>query len=143
MMRVLLIGATGAFGERLARGLTQIPALDVVLTSRSPTRAQTLVDALRPRARCAAIAALAFTRTQDDARTFETLRPWLVIDASGPFQSAGYGTARAAIEAGMDGAAGPLRCEGCQRPAFLSLAASNIVIAAPRPSGPRMASRRK
>ncbi len=100
MRRVLLVGATGAFGERLTRGLTQLPALDVILTSRSLTRAQTLVDALRPCARCAAITALAFTRTQDDARTFETLRPWLVIDASGPFQSAGYGTARAAIEAG-------------------------------------------
>ena len=100
MRRVLLVGATGAFGERLARGLTQVPALDVILTSRSLTRAQALVDALRPCARCAAITALAFTRTQDDARTFETLRPWLVIDASGPFQSAGYGTARAAIKAG-------------------------------------------
>lgn len=100
MRRVLLIGATGAFGERLARGLTQVPALDVILTSRSLTRAQALVDALRPCARCAAITALAFTRTQNEARAFETQRPWLVIDASGPFQSAGYGTARAAIEAG-------------------------------------------
>lgn len=100
MTRVLLIGATGAFGERLARGLTRISALDVILTSRSLTRAQALVEALLPHARCAAIKARAFTRTQDDAGTFAALRPWLVIDASGPFQAAGYGTARAAIEAG-------------------------------------------
>ncbi len=40
MPRILLIGATGMFGSRLARMLAQIPGIDLVVTSRQLAKAE-------------------------------------------------------------------------------------------------------
>lgn len=100
MKRVLLIGATGEFGSRLARHLARIPQIDLVLTSRSLARAQAAARDVAATTGCSRVTGLAFERAQGIASTLLAIGPWLVIDASGPFQGADYTTARAAIEAG-------------------------------------------
>ena len=88
--RVVLIGATGVFGRHLAGHLARMGGIDLVGTSRSFDKAAAL-KVCTPYAldhRAGLAAALA------------ALEPWLVIDASGPFQSAGHDVPRAALEAG-------------------------------------------
>lgn len=101
MPRVMLIGATGTFGRRLARALAGIGGLDLIVTSRSLARSQTLKEALGAHTAAGTeLRAERFEHGPDSATRFAALRPWLVIDASGPFQTASYAGARAAIEAG-------------------------------------------
>jgi hypothetical protein len=93
-----LIGSTGFFGQRLARRLVSLDGVALFLTSRREARATALADALGGGGR---ITPLAFAR--NDAASIErlvSLAPWLVIDASGPFQVASYDLARAVIGAG-------------------------------------------
>ncbi|WP_339085747.1 DUF4166 domain-containing protein [Hyphomicrobium sp. ghe19] len=95
LRRIVLIGATGFFGRRLARRLATIPDVALVLTSRSEERARDFAKTLEGGEH---ITPFSFER--DDASSVArlgSLSPWLVIDASGPFQSASYDLARAAI----------------------------------------------
>ncbi|SFV36750.1 SDR family oxidoreductase [Hyphomicrobium facile] len=95
LRRIVLIGATGFFGRRLARRLATIPDVALTLTSRSEERARDFAKTLEGGEH---ITPFSFDR--DDASSVTrlgSLSPWLVIDASGPFQSAGYDLARAAI----------------------------------------------
>ena len=91
--RIVLIGATGIFGRELARGLATIEAASLLLTSRALARAQAVAGPLRAEA-------AAFDKGDDAAAFFARWKPWLVIDASGPFQGADYTFARAAIASG-------------------------------------------
>ena len=93
MKRVLVIGATGVFGERLARHLAAHHPFALTLTSRSHGRVGPLAHEL------GAQAAALDTRRGLDA-VLRTVRPWAVVDCSGPFQSASHAVARAAIGAG-------------------------------------------
>jgi Domain of unknown function (DUF4166) len=98
LRRIVLIGATGFFGRRLAQRLAAIDGVELALTSRSEERAQAVAKALGGGAKVTA-----FVFDRDDASSFarlKSLSPWLVIDASGPFQSASYDLARAAIGLG-------------------------------------------
>ena len=101
LRRIVLIGATGFFGRRLAEQLVAIEGIILVVTSRSENRAAGLAETLAVAHPKAAITGIAFER--DDMAHIDRLAallPWLVIDASGPFQSAGYGLARASLEMG-------------------------------------------
>ncbi|MBS0238989.1 MAG: DUF4166 domain-containing protein [Proteobacteria bacterium] len=98
LRRIVLIGATGFFGQRLARRLATIKGVELTLTSRSEERAKALTQKLEGGARCTP-----FAFDRDDPSSMARLRllsPWLVIDASGPFQSANFNLARAAIGLG-------------------------------------------
>lgn len=98
---ILLIGATGMFGSRLARMLAQMPGIELIVTSRSGDRAKALARTLRQDAsRACRISGLSFTHGQAAEATFADAKPWLVIDAAGPFQHASYNTAKAALTAG-------------------------------------------
>lgn len=97
--RVLLIGGTGVFGRRLARHLATFDDLDLILTSRDAEKAQALAGSLRP-ARGTRIFGIGLDHRHGLAGQLAEIAPWLVIDASGPFQGAGYGVPRAALEAG-------------------------------------------
>jgi len=88
--RVLLLGGYGGFGGRIARRVAEA-GWEVLVAGRSLDRAK------------------AFCRGKEGMRAvpagplpevLATERPFAVIDAAGPFQSAGYGVAAAAIEAG-------------------------------------------
>ena len=98
LRRIVLIGATGFFGRRLAQRLTAIEGVELVLTSRSEERARVIANTLGGGAN---ISAFAFDRDDPSSvARLKMLSPWLVIDASGPFQSASYDLARAAIGLG-------------------------------------------
>lgn len=93
--RVLLVGATGVFGSRLAAMLARVPDLHLILAARRPEPLQALQDRLRTVGADVEIVVL-------DRRyaNLDSLRPWLVVDAAGPFQGADYSLALAAVRAG-------------------------------------------
>ena len=94
--RVVLIGATGAFGRRLAELLAAWPEITLVLAARREAPLQALAAELA--ARGARLEVAAFDRTHPDA--LAGLAPWAVVDAAGPFQDSDYALARAAVAAG-------------------------------------------
>lgn len=107
--RVVVIGGTGTFGERLVRGLAceaavrepafDTPAFDVVIAARGLARAEALAAVLRDegftRVSAARLDAAALTPGQ-----LRALDAWAVVDASGPFIAGRWGAARAAVGAG-------------------------------------------
>jgi hypothetical protein len=94
--RVLLVGATGAFGRRLAVLLSTWPDLTLILAARREGPLQALAADL---AGCAARLEVAgFDRTAPDGLL--ALAPWAVVDAAGPFQGGDLALPRAAIAAG-------------------------------------------
>ncbi len=89
--RVILIGATGAFGVRLARLLAPWPDIELVLAARREAPLQALAAEL----------ACDWARfDREHPETLELLRPWAVVDAAGPFQTSDLRLARAAVAAG-------------------------------------------
>jgi saccharopine dehydrogenase-like NADP-dependent oxidoreductase len=97
---VLLVGATGAFGERLAEGLIR-SGIAVIGVARDKTRLDVLARRLGP-----TLAIEQLDRTRIDKACLQALRArwpglFAVADASGPFQTSDYGLPRAAIGAGL------------------------------------------
>lgn len=90
---ILLVGATGAFGTRLAR-LLAARDVDLVLAARRPGPLQALAAELRGPAR---IAVAVLDRRAPDLAGFA---PWAVVDAAGPFQTSDLALPRAAIAIG-------------------------------------------
>ena len=101
LRRIVLIGATGFFGRRLAERLAAIGGVELIATSRSQQRANAIARELGASHPNARIGAIAFDRDRPaDIERLRALSPWLVIDASGPFQSASYDLARATLDLG-------------------------------------------
>lgn len=96
MKRVVLIGATGVFGQRLARHLSRMEGLDLVLTSRSAGKAEALAQELAAET-SVPISGAGLDRDKELVASLAALKPWLVIDASGPFQQQGYEVPTAAL----------------------------------------------
>jgi saccharopine dehydrogenase-like NADP-dependent oxidoreductase len=96
---ILLIGATGVFGSRLAQGLTSIEGCALTLTSRDAAPSERFAAQLRSEARGAQIDAMAFDTSKDLSRLAQ-IKPWLVVDASGPFQGGNFRLAQASLAAG-------------------------------------------
>lgn len=97
--RIMLIGATGAFGSRLAAMLARLSGITLIVTSRSKNKARALAQRLGTSANCR-IEGEVFHHGGGVEARLRRLRPWLVIDASGPFQNANYDTPRAALAEG-------------------------------------------
>ena len=96
-----MIGGYGTFGGRLVQLLADEPRLRLIVAGRSLSAAQ----AFCRMASKASLDAVAFDRAGDIPAALSRLRPDIVVDASGPFQSYGsdpYRVARAALEAGAD-----------------------------------------
>jgi len=91
--RILLVGATGAFGTRLARMLSGWD-VDLILAARRTAPLEALKAELQGPAR---IEVAAFDRA---APAMLPLRLWAVVDAAGPFQTSDLKLAKAAIAAG-------------------------------------------
>jgi saccharopine dehydrogenase-like NADP-dependent oxidoreductase len=97
---VLVVGATGAFGERLAEGLIR-SGIAVIGAARNTARLDALARRLGPR-----FAVEPLDRSTIDAARLQELRArwpglFAVADASGPFQTSDYRLPRAAIGAGL------------------------------------------
>lgn len=97
--RVLLIGGTGVFGRRLAAHLARIAGIDLLITSRDENKARQIASGVDT-APETTIGGIGFDHRHDLDAQLRALSPWLVIDASGPFQHAGYEVPRAALTAG-------------------------------------------
>ena len=96
MTAVLLIGAGGVFGSRLAQGLAR-DGFEVVCAGRDLARAEGVAAHLRDAGgRARAVALDARTLTPDALRA---MGADIVVDAAGPFQNAAPTVARAAIAA--------------------------------------------
>lgn len=95
MARILLLGATGLFGGLLARQLAQREGVALILAGRRRAPLEALA---------ADIGAEAHQMDRaDPVATLRALKPFAVIDCSGPFQTYGaapYGFAEAALAAG-------------------------------------------
>ena len=99
--RVLVVGATGAFGERLAIGLAR-SRFPLVLVARGGGRLDALAGVLRSMG--AEVATLALDRAALDGARLQALKAaspdlFAVVDAAGPFQGAAPTVPRAAIAA--------------------------------------------
>jgi saccharopine dehydrogenase-like NADP-dependent oxidoreductase len=97
---VLLVGASGAFGERLAEGLLR-SGIAVIGAARNTARLDALARRLGPR-----FAVEPLDRSSIDVTRLQELRArwpglFAVADASGPFQASDYRLPRAAIGAGL------------------------------------------
>ena len=120
--RVVLVGATGSFGERLAELLARDSRFELVLAARRPEPLQALA---------ARLGAEAVVFDRRSPLGLKTMDPWAVVDAAGPFQTSDLGLAEAAIGCGAhyldlaDGREFVARC-----PAALDAAARRAGVAA-------------
>ena len=99
-LRVLIIGGYGVFGGRLARLLADEPGLELVAAGRSKAKAAVFCSGIKGRA-----TPEVFDRDGALDAQLKRLRPDVVVDAAGPFQSYGdnpYRVALAAMAAGSD-----------------------------------------
>ncbi|MBY5673588.1 DUF4166 domain-containing protein [Rhizobium leguminosarum] len=112
---LLIIGGYGTFGGRLAQLLGEEPQLRLLVAGRSLEKADDFVADLRsPKDGAeglgsnnlgALVQAVRFDRDGDLTEQLTRMRPHLVIDASGPFQSFGkdrYKVVEACIDLGID-----------------------------------------
>lgn len=96
----MLVGATGAFGERLAEGLVR-NGIAVIAVARSGPPLQRVLQRLGPQ-----VSIEQRSRDRIDLNYLQTLRShhpdlFAVADASGPFQGSDLTLPRAAIAAGL------------------------------------------
>lgn len=96
MGKVLILGGYGNFGKRIALALAK-KNISVVVAGRNKEKAEGLV-AILP----AGLAeAAAFVATNELSSQLGILRPAVVVNASGPFQTSNYDAARGCIEHGV------------------------------------------
>lgn len=95
MHSVLVLGGYGNFGKRISRALVkaQVP---VIIVGRDQAKAQALATELGPLAQPAA-----FDVNRDLAAQLEQLRPGVVLNTCGPFQTADYRVAETCIAHGV------------------------------------------
>lgn len=100
-MRILVLGGYGMFGGRLAKLLSDLVEIDLVICGRDLSRAEAFCARWRGQAR---VHPLALDRA-NIISGFRAERPDLVVDASGPFQNYGvdrYRVISACIDAGIN-----------------------------------------
>jgi hypothetical protein len=87
-LKILIVGGYGGFGGRLVRLLEDEPRLCLLVAGRNLEKARTYCDARRPSAK-AQLVPVRFDRDGDAGAQLSNLKPDVVVDASGPFQSYG------------------------------------------------------
>jgi hypothetical protein len=95
-LKTLVLGGYGNFGARIARALARHDGIQLAIGGRDAARAAALAASLGPHASALVI------DLNDEARLADTMRAHgveLVIHTAGPFQTQGYGVARAAARA--------------------------------------------
>jgi len=99
--RIVLLGAYGQFGSRIATTLSRDAGLELVLAGRSIASANQFAATLRA---AGSVADLRTARLDVDsaefARELQALAPQLVIHTAGPFQGRDYAVAQASLQAG-------------------------------------------
>lgn len=97
---VLLIGGTGVFGQRLARHLSNLSEIRLIITGRQQERIDRVLSDLTSHSPAADVSGVVLDHHKGLSERLRQLTPWLVVDASGPFQTADYHVAEAALNAG-------------------------------------------
>jgi saccharopine dehydrogenase-like NADP-dependent oxidoreductase len=98
-LRVVLIGASGIFGSRIARRLANDPRFALTLAGRQQPPLAELRDALGD---ASVRIAMLDIGAADLAQALAALSPQLVIHAAGPFQGQDYRVAEACLECRSD-----------------------------------------
>lgn len=98
-MRILILGGYGLFGGRISRTLALDAGLTVIVAGRDRQRAERHVATFDDRRADIEIAAID-TLAADFAQRLAALRPDVVIDTAGPFQSRDYRVAETALAVG-------------------------------------------
>lgn len=96
---VLVLGAYGNFGQRIATALTRA-GLPVILAGRDRGKAEALADSLRTDFPGAEVHCAVFDVNSALPAQLQQLQPHVVINTCGPFQLADYRVAEACIEQG-------------------------------------------
>ena len=99
--RVVVFGGTGHFGARICRRLAKEPGLELVVTSRSLARADSLVSEIHDDGGLATVTSAVVDQNAGDlASQLKDLKPTVVIHTAGPYQGQDYRVAKACIVAG-------------------------------------------
>lgn len=94
-----MIGGTGHFGGRICRRIAGERNTELVVTSRSATKAKSAVDELQRHRPDAVMSAAVLDHLSPQLNSdLKALRADVVIHTAGPFQGQGYQVARACIE---------------------------------------------
>jgi len=99
MTKVLVVGGYGAFGALVSERLARNADLDVIVAGRRPDMARAAVARLAPNA-AARLEAAEIDATKPHLDALRRLKPSVIVNASGPFQTQDYTLARAAIAIG-------------------------------------------
>ncbi len=98
---IVVLGATGHFGARIARRIAGEPGTRLVVTSRSRESAEALAGELDAGGTGVAVQAAALDQAAGDfPARLAGLRPDIVIHTAGPYQGQDYRVARACAECG-------------------------------------------
>ena len=95
--RIVLVGASGVFGQRLAAMIARWPDVVLVLAARDLARLEALAADLAKTRPAAKIEVARLDRLDPTGLT--ALGPWAVVDATGPFQSQDHAFPRAVLAA--------------------------------------------
>ena len=98
-LRVVLIGATGIFGSRIARRLSSDARFELILAGRHLASLREMSAELDASGVSTAVLDVG---APDFEEALAKLRPQLVIHTAGPFQKQDYRVAEACIECGSD-----------------------------------------
>lgn len=98
--KLLLVGAGGAFGFRLAHRLAASVPCELLVAGRSTARCGKVVAALHEQHPQALVSPVVLDRDTVTAARLRELGVFIVIDAAGPFQGGAPHLAQAAIAAG-------------------------------------------
>ncbi len=96
--RIIVVGGTGVFGERLVHEIVARTTLSITIAARDVARAQALADALGGAPRVLAARLDARAATPDELCV---LGGFALVDAAGPFQGGKARLAEAAVAAGL------------------------------------------
>ncbi|HEY5289690.1 MAG TPA: saccharopine dehydrogenase, partial [Caulobacteraceae bacterium] len=97
LARIVVLGATGIFGQRPARRLVEWPDASVVLAARGRAALEVLRRTLEADGAANPVEVAVLDRQSPAG--LEDLRPWAIVDCAGPFQASDYRLAKAALEA--------------------------------------------
>ena len=100
-MRVLLLGANGMFGQRVATLLAAIPTVHIVLAGRDLVALQSLAARLPMSTDVVVEMASIDLDAADSDDVIRALKPDVLIDTCGPFQQRDYRLPRLAIAEGF------------------------------------------
>lgn len=97
-MKILVLGGTGHFGERICRRLLGEPNTNLVITSRTQSKAQALATELENTSPGYKVTAESLDLSSPSfRRDLETIAPDIVVHTAGPYQGQSYQVAEACI----------------------------------------------